>query len=66
VKDNGIPPMSSITIVEVPVDRNLNAPKFATTADSSNIFEIQSTGTVFKTVVAADPDKVGPQPHLMN
>lgn len=54
--DNGSPSRSSVAIVKVTVNRNLNAPKFDNVAVEVNILYSQELGSKITTVKATDED----------
>ncbi len=56
-KDGGTPPMSAVTLVNVNVNRNLNAPRFETANYEQTVLETQPLGVAFVRVQAKDNDQ---------
>ena len=58
--DGGTPPLTAMTLVQVYVNRNLNAPRFENSNYEKEILETQPLGLPFVEVDAMDDDsKVG-------
>ena len=57
VRDMGVPPKSSFTVVEIAVQRNLNKPTFDNTQYTHKIQETQQLGEGLLSVTAKDTDR---------
>ncbi len=56
-KDGGTPPLSAVTLVNVNVNRNLNAPRFENANYQQTVLETQPLGVAFVQVQAKDTDQ---------
>ena len=54
--DGGVPPKKATSVLHIHVNRNQNAPEFATTDYRTTILETQPLGVPFTKVKASDDD----------